>query len=117
MAVSIFVRRTTIATVPDIGRRPLRKPGRLTARSRRGPRGVTNADRVRSALLLHLSGSCASMPHSGEGEHGGEDASMELRTATPRKFVQTTLLKHCAQCREAIFLPEWSEYMDRHRVL
>src|SRR5947208_7664255 len=46
----------------------------------------------------------------------GEDASMELRTASPRKVVQTRLLNHCAQCGEAIFLPEWSEYLDRHRV-
>jgi hypothetical protein len=22
----------------------------------------------------------------------------------------------CAQCGETIFLPEWSEYLDRHRV-
>ena len=46
----------------------------------------------------------------------GEDASMELRTASPRKVVQTRLLNHCAQCGEAIFLPEWSEYLDRYRV-
>src|SRR5438876_2991893 len=41
---------------------------------------------------------------------------MELRTASPRKVVQTRLLNHCAQCGEIIFLPEWSEYLDRHRV-
>ena len=47
---------------------------------------------------------------------------MELRTASPRKattlkrYVQTRLLNHCAQCGEALFLPEWSEYLDRHRV-
>jgi hypothetical protein len=47
---------------------------------------------------------------------------MELRTASPRrittlkKFVQTRLLNHCAQCGETLFLPEWSEYLDRHRV-
>jgi ribosomal protein S27AE len=23
---------------------------------------------------------------------------------------------HCAQCGETIFLPEWSEYLARHRV-
>jgi ribosomal protein S14 len=41
---------------------------------------------------------------------------MELRTESPRKYVQTRLLNHCAQCGETIFLPEWSEYLDRHRV-
>jgi ribosomal protein S27AE len=42
---------------------------------------------------------------------------MELRTASPRKkYIQTRLLNHCAQCGETIFLPEWSEYLDRHRV-
>jgi hypothetical protein len=25
-------------------------------------------------------------------------------------------MNHCAQCGETIFLPEWSEYLDRHRV-
>jgi hypothetical protein len=38
---------------------------------------------------------------------------MELRTESPRKYVQTRLVNHCAQCGETIFLPEWSEYMDR----
>jgi hypothetical protein len=41
---------------------------------------------------------------------------MELRTASPRKHAQTRPLNHCAQCGETIFLPEWSEYMARHRV-
>ena len=41
---------------------------------------------------------------------------MELRTASPRKYAQPRLLNHCAQCGETIFLPEWSEYLDRHRV-
>ena len=42
---------------------------------------------------------------------------MELRTASPRKkYIQTRLLNHCAQCGETIFLPEWSEYLARHRV-
>ena len=26
------------------------------------------------------------------------------------------LLNLCAQCGETIFMPEWSEYLDRHRV-
>src|SRR4029077_17133419 len=41
---------------------------------------------------------------------------MELRTESPRKYVQTRLVNHCAQCGEMILLPEWSEYLDRHRV-
>ena len=47
---------------------------------------------------------------------------MELRTASPRKaesprkYVHTRVMNHCAQCGETIFLPEWSEYLDRHRV-
>jgi len=47
---------------------------------------------------------------------------MELRTASPRKttgfrkYSQTRLANLCAQCGETIFLPEWSEYLDRHRV-
>jgi hypothetical protein len=41
---------------------------------------------------------------------------MELRTESPRKYVQTRLVNHCAQCGETICLLEWSEYMDRQRV-
>jgi hypothetical protein len=52
---------------------------------------------------------------SGRGEHGGGSV-MELRTASPRKYAQPRLLNHCAQCGETIVLPEWSEYLDRHRV-
>lgn len=71
--------------------------------------------RLRSALLLHRRGNCASMTSYGTGSPT-EEASMELRTESPRKYVQTRLLNHCAQCGETIFLPEWSEYIDRHRV-
>ena len=41
---------------------------------------------------------------------------MELRAVSPRKFAGNRLQNHCAQCGETIFLPEWSEYLDRHRV-
>ena len=41
---------------------------------------------------------------------------MELRTASPRKYDHTRPVNLCAQCGETIFLPEWSEYLDRHRV-
>ena len=41
---------------------------------------------------------------------------MQLRTASPRKEVYGRPQNHCAQCGDIIFLPEWSEYLDRHRV-
>lgn len=52
---------------------------------------------------------------SGRGEkHDG--GVMELRVESPRREVHGRLQNHCAQCGEIIFLPEWSEYLDRHRV-
>jgi hypothetical protein len=48
-------------------------------------------------------------------KHGGGNV-MELRTASPGKQLYSRLQNYCAQCGEAIFLPEWSEYLDRHRV-
>jgi hypothetical protein len=55
--------------------------------------------------------------HVDEGgdKNGGENA-MELRTASPRRLAPNRLSNHCAQCGETIFLPEWSEYLARHRV-
>src|SRR6478609_1134130 len=53
---------------------------------------------------------------TGKGGRLGGRSVMELRTESPRKYVQTRLVNHCAQCGETIFLPEWSEYMDRQRV-
>ena len=43
---------------------------------------------------------------------------MQLRTASPRnrKEVYGRPQNHCAQCGDIIFLPEWSEYLDRYRV-
>lgn len=41
---------------------------------------------------------------------------MEFRTESSREFVHTRVPNHCAQCGEPIFLPEWSEYLDRCRV-
>jgi ribosomal protein S27AE len=43
---------------------------------------------------------------------------MELRTASPRRDIHGIyrLQNYCAQCGELIFLPEWSEYVDRQRV-
>jgi len=55
--------------------------------------------------------------HAGEGEKHGGERVMELRAASPRKpTIQGRLQNYCAQCGEAIFLPEWSEYLDRLRV-
>jgi hypothetical protein len=56
---------------------------------------------------------------------GGHD--MELKTASSqnhrfarpveaRPVVNARPVNECAQCRETIFLPEWSEYLDARRV-
>jgi hypothetical protein len=69
-------------------------------------------------LLLYYSGYCAiiaAREREGRKKNGGGNV-MELRTASPRKHAQTRPVNHCAQCGETIFLPEWSEYMARHRV-
>ena len=43
---------------------------------------------------------------------------MEVRTTSDRnkKYLEARTANKCAQCGEAIFLPEWSEYLERHRV-
>jgi ribosomal protein S27AE len=41
---------------------------------------------------------------------------MELRAESPRRSIYRRPQNLCAQCGETIFLPEWSEYVDRHRV-
>jgi hypothetical protein len=52
---------------------------------------------------------------------------MELKTASSqnhrfarpveaRPVVNARPVNECAQCRETIFLPEWSEYLDARRV-
>ena len=41
---------------------------------------------------------------------------MELQVESVRHRVHRRVQNSCAQCGEAIFLPEWSEYLDRHRV-
>jgi hypothetical protein len=41
---------------------------------------------------------------------------MELRTRSPRSDVYTRIANPCAQCGEFIFIPEWSEYLQNHRV-
>ena len=37
------------------------------------------------------------------------------RAATSRP-VTSRPINECAQCRETIFMPEWSEYLDERRV-
>lgn len=39
-----------------------------------------------------------------------------LRRDTHRRFSATKPLIECAQCGERLFLPEWSECLDRNRV-
>ena len=41
---------------------------------------------------------------------------MELNTHRPRKYRLSRPVNECAQCRETIFMPEWSEYLDARRV-
>jgi len=41
---------------------------------------------------------------------------MELRTRSPQSESHVPLANPCAQCRRAIFMPEWSEYLKDHRV-
>jgi ribosomal protein S27AE len=53
---------------------------------------------------------------------------MDLRTTTPRQpakarqatvlgqYVPTRFANRCAQCGEALFMPEWSEYLAERRV-
>jgi len=42
---------------------------------------------------------------------------VEVRTTSARKkYLEARTVNKCAQCGETIFLPEWSEYLERHRV-
>jgi hypothetical protein len=59
------------------------------------------------------------MPSGGIGD--SEEASergrtMKLRSQTVRAFHQSRPIVPCAQCGEALFAPEWSEYFDDHRI-
>src|SRR3977135_490801 len=85
-----------------------RRRGRSEARSRAAAVG-------QECCFIALAISLPSLIGKGGKRHGGGSV-MELRTESPRKYVQTRLVNHCAQCGETIFLPEWSEYMDRQRV-
>jgi len=41
---------------------------------------------------------------------------MELESTSPRTYVHLRPVNACAQCGETIFIPEWSEHMNAHRV-
>jgi hypothetical protein len=41
---------------------------------------------------------------------------MDLRLRHPARLVSSRPLIECAQCGEQLFMPEWSEYLDEHRV-
>jgi hypothetical protein len=40
---------------------------------------------------------------------------MELKTSSSRDY-RAVPTNECAQCRNTIFLPEWSEYLNARRV-
>jgi hypothetical protein len=41
---------------------------------------------------------------------------MKLRSQTVPTFHQSRPIVPCAQCGEALFAPEWSEYFDDRRI-
>jgi hypothetical protein len=41
---------------------------------------------------------------------------MELKTSSSHSLRPSRPVNECAQCRETIFLPEWSEHLDDRRV-
>jgi ribosomal protein L37AE/L43A len=41
---------------------------------------------------------------------------MELKISSSQSNRPSRPVNECAQCREVIFLPEWSEYLDARRV-
>ena len=47
----------------------------------------------------------SALPRRSSSRHA---ARLQARNPRPQN--------HCAQCGDIIFLPEWSEYLDRHRV-
>jgi hypothetical protein len=54
---------------------------------------------------------------SGAGRNSdSEEAPTELRSRNTRTFHKSRPIVPCAQCGEALFAPEWSEYLDDRRV-
>ena len=87
------------------------------ARPRRAGPEIKQVELGQSSCFITVAIGIASraIRERGEKHFGGENL-MELRTASPRKYVHSRLLNLCAQCGQTIFLPEWSEYLDRQRV-
>jgi hypothetical protein len=53
----------------------------------------------------------------GDSEEASERGrAMKLRSQTVRAFHQSRPIVPCAQCGEALFAPEWSEYFDDRRI-
>jgi ribosomal protein S27AE len=68
-------------------------------------------------LLLYYFDDSVTFAGGREGEnHRWEEHPMELRTASPRLSAYARLANACAQCGKALFMPEWSEYLNEHRV-
>jgi hypothetical protein len=66
--------------------------------------------------LLHFFFNFATLADGSGGEEIAGVCLMELRTDTPRKFAQLRFSNACAQCGKPIFMPDWSEYLNEHRV-
>jgi hypothetical protein len=41
---------------------------------------------------------------------------MELRSRSTRTFHRSRPVVPCAQCRDTLFAPEWSEYLDDRHI-
>jgi hypothetical protein len=74
---------------------------------------------IRSGELLYSRAKHELRCSQGDGRKksplaGGHD--MELKISSSRSPRPARPVNECAQCRETIFLPEWSEYLDARRV-
>jgi ribosomal protein S27AE len=46
-----------------------------------------------------------------------EENAMDVPSMSFRKrYLEARTVNMCAQCGESLFLPEWSEYLSKHRV-
>ena len=41
---------------------------------------------------------------------------MSIRASNAKEFTRSRPMIKCAQCGERLFMPEWSEHVDEHRV-
>ena len=106
-------RRSGLATAGAVENRPI---------PRDGLRGdhvshYWSGEHIRSGALLYSLEKQVTVAPQGDQEvqtlPGGHD--MELRIGSSKKQPSRPV-NECAQCRETIFLPEWTEYLDAHRV-